>query len=691
MARGRSGRPESLQVQAGREVDATIALPSPGLRFEGGATQAGVASSPADAALFPHIPALDGLRGVAVALVVGYHVAPDALPGGFLGVDVFFVLSGFLITSLLLAEAQSRGRVDLGRFYVRRARRLAPALLLVLLSLSMYAQWWAPHGELTRLREHSLWTLGYLANWKYVAEGMTYTNLVIGQSPLRHTWSLAIEEQFYLVVPVLVIICGGLTHWRATALRRWVLGGSLVAAMASALLMAVLWRDGSDPSRGYFGTDTRAHSLLIGVALGAVLVGRPPSHGRRASWLSAAGVAGVGVLATAVALGHEASSWLQHGGFLLVAVAVAGIIASLGRAGAISRALSARPLVALGVVSYGVYLWHWPIVVVLDEARTGLDGVALGAARVVATLVVATASYLIVERPVRRGALGQRLGRIAPALVAGATAALVAVILLSTALPSPEPSAAASGPAAAPQDGAIGVALLGDSVAHTIAGGTVGSFPQYEPWTPQQSPFDPALVTLWSLARPGCSYLPGVIRSEGTDFPLDLSSFCGDWQHDLDTALVEHPSAWVLVALRNDTADRLVDGKKVDVGTGAHQALLYGFLDEVRAIATRRGAAVGLVALPPGREAADGGRRERLVRDAYVTYADGRPDALVLDLYEAFCPNADCDRPPPSFDSDWRYDGLHYTADGARWIARWLTPRLLAGGQAASSDVDPAR
>jgi peptidoglycan/LPS O-acetylase OafA/YrhL len=630
-----------------------------------------------DGALFPHIVALDGLRGVAVALVVGYHLAPDALPGGFLGVDVFFVLSGFLITSLLLAEAQTEGRVDLRRFYLRRVRRLAPALLLVLLSLSMYAQWSAPQAELARLREHSLWTLGYLANWKYIAEGLTYTDLVLGQSPLRHTWSLAIEEQFYLVVPLLVILGGVLTHWRPTHLRRWVLVGSLVAAVASALLMAVLWGDGSDPSRGYFGTDARAHSLLVGVALGAVLVGRPPAHGPWARRLSAAGFAGVGVLVAAVALGHETSSWLQHGGFLLVAVAVAGIIGSLGRRGVIANVLSTRPLVALGVVSYGVYLWHWPIVVLLDEAQSGLDGLALGAARAAATLVAATASYAIVERPVRRGVLGRSFRGVAPALVVGATAALVALILISTTVPRRGPTAVASATAVEPRVDALGAVLLGDSVAHTIAGGTVSTFPHYEPWAPAQSPFDPALVTLWSLARPGCSYLPDVILSDGTDFPLDLSSYCGEWRHDLDTALVDHPSAWVLVALRNDGADRLVDGQKVDVGTEAHRALLYRFLDDVRAIATRRGAAVGLVPLPPEAEMAGGASRERLMRDAYVTYAVDRQDVRVLDLFDAFCPDADCGRPPPGFDRGWRYDGLHYTADGARWIARWLTPQLL--------------
>ena len=155
------------------------------------------------------LPALDGLRGVAVR--VGGRVPPgaDGRTGRFLGVDMFFVLSGFLITSLIVTEAERRGSdVDVPAFYLRRARRLLPALLLLLLAGAVYAATWAPTAELDRLRSHSLWTLGYLANWRFIADGTTYTDAIYGQSPLRHTWSLAIEEQFYIAFPLLVLALG---------------------------------------------------------------------------------------------------------------------------------------------------------------------------------------------------------------------------------------------------------------------------------------------------------------------------------------------------------------------------------------------------------------------------------------------------------------------------------------------------
>jgi peptidoglycan/LPS O-acetylase OafA/YrhL len=211
-----------------------------------------------------------------VALVVAYHLAPGVVPGGFLGVDVFFVLSGFLITSLLLDEARARAAVDLGRFYLRRVRRLGPALLLLLALMAAYAARWATQGELGRLREHSLWTLGYLANWRFIADGTTYTDVVAGQSPLRHTWSLAIEEQFYVVFPVLLLAIGAATQWQWARLRRALAVVAATGAVASAIWMAAVWGDGTDPSRGYFGTDTRAQELLVGVLLGTLLVGRRP-------------------------------------------------------------------------------------------------------------------------------------------------------------------------------------------------------------------------------------------------------------------------------------------------------------------------------------------------------------------------------------------------------------------------------
>lgn len=650
---------------------------------------AGRGTEPLDGARFPHLPALDGLRGVAVALVVAYHLSPDLVPGGFLGVDVFFVLSGFLIASLLVEEVGTSGSIRIGRFFVRRVRRLAPALLLVVLALAVYAEVWATPGELTRIREHSLWTLGYLANWELIADGTTYTDVVAGQSPLRHAWSLAIEEQFYVAFPLAVVLLGAAVGWQRKRLRRALLAVAGLGAAVSAAWMAVLWDGGGDVARGYFGTDTRAHSLLVGVALGALLVGRPPVTGRAAAVAARSGTVGVVVLAAAVAVANEDDAWLQQGGFLLVALATAAVISSVERFSPLGRALRWRPLVGLGVISYGVYLWHWPIVVLVDAGRTGLDGWSLAALRLAATLAAALTSYVVVERPIRSGALSRLMGRVSVVVAPSAVAATAAVVLVATALPSrPRPSAAevpamplpevvdVSSPIAPPPR----LVLFGDSVAHTMAGGTVGDFPSFEPWSPELSPVPEELAQVWSVAKPACSFLPGGLVLPGSP-PADLSGFCGRWQDDLAAALGAWPGASVVVALANDASDRRLGDRDVLLGSDEHEALVAALLDEIRGLTETAGGELVLVALPPrvgvaATEQDRHGQRERRMREVLLDYGRRHPEARVLDLFSVVCPDGDCDRPVAGFESSWRYDGMHLTTEGARWVLTWLATEL---------------
>ena len=216
-------------------------------------------------------PALDGVRAFAVLAVIGYHADVHSLRGGFLGVDVFFVLSGYLITALLLAEHGDAGRIDVRAFYARRARRLFPALLLVLLGVAAYSGFVAFSGDRGAIRADALASLLYVQNWHLVWSGASYFTAFAAPSPLRHLWSLAIEEQFYLVWPLALIAL-----LRVARSSRRVLGAAIVAAaLASALLMSAMYHAGSDPSRVYYGTDTRAQELLVGALL-AVLLSRSP-------------------------------------------------------------------------------------------------------------------------------------------------------------------------------------------------------------------------------------------------------------------------------------------------------------------------------------------------------------------------------------------------------------------------------
>ena len=267
---------------------------------------------------FVHVPSLDGLRGVAVASVVVYHLWPAVLPGGFIGVDVFFVLSGFLLTSLLVREVDATGKIRLGRFFVRRTRRLLPAMLLMLTTLAIYAAAWANTVELERLRRHGLAALLYAANWLFISDGTTYTDVVAGVSPLRHVWSLSIEEQFYVMLAGAIALAAAFT-----ATRRYVIVGSVVLGAVSALWMIILSINGSSVDRLYFGADTRAQALLIGAALGATLRGVPVAGSRRTS---AVALLSVAVLIVVSATASESSTWMYRGGFALTALAAGMVI-----------------------------------------------------------------------------------------------------------------------------------------------------------------------------------------------------------------------------------------------------------------------------------------------------------------------------------------------------------------------------
>jgi peptidoglycan/LPS O-acetylase OafA/YrhL len=334
-----------------------------------------------------HLPALDGLRGLAVLGVLLFH--DGRLAGGYLGVDLFFVLSGFLITANLLAEHAGTGRINLRAFWMRRARRLFPALLALVFFVGTAAPLCASPEARARIRADGLATLGYVANWHAIFSGRSYWDLFAAPSPFEHAWSLAIEEQFYIVWPLLSFVVLRAPRPR---LALGFVAGILTLASAAALAR-VFVAYGS--SRAYLGTDTRAAAILAGAALACALHGRDKLKPGVVRSLDAIGVASLLGLALAWARldGHQ--PFLFRGGLWLSEIAVLVLIAcaTQGRASFMARLFAFRPLVWVGLVSYGVYLVHWPLFTALPPGRFGLHGAALSALRFTLTFALAAASF----------------------------------------------------------------------------------------------------------------------------------------------------------------------------------------------------------------------------------------------------------------------------------------------------------
>ncbi len=372
-------------------------------------------SSVRQTARLPYVAALDGIRALAVIAVLLYHSGYRWIPGGFLGVEIFFVLSGYLITSLLLAEWRATGTIDLKAFWLRRARRLLPALYFLLAVTLTYAVVMLP-GQVSQLRGDASAALFYVTNWWLVFGHKSYFEVVGRPSLFNHLWSLAVEEQFYLIWPPIFALA--IARFR----QRRVLLGVLVGALFSSALMAFLYDPAVDPSRLYYGTDTRAAELLVGAALAFVwkpgqpvrlpgrageTLNRSLGHGQRARVLfEGSGAVALCFLGLALWKFGELSQSLYRGGFLAVALATALLIAVVvePRARFITKALGCEPLRWIGLRSYGIYLWHWPVYMITRPGiDVPLDGVQLLGFRVLLTLLLVEISYRGIETPFRSG------------------------------------------------------------------------------------------------------------------------------------------------------------------------------------------------------------------------------------------------------------------------------------------------
>jgi peptidoglycan/LPS O-acetylase OafA/YrhL len=397
---------------------------------------------------------LDGLRAVAVIAVVLYHADVPGVSGGFLGVDVFFVLSGFLITSLLLVELDRTGRISFRRFYARRARRLLPALIAVLVVTAVLVATLA-YDSAGGFRRDLPGALLYFSNWSNIFTQTSYFEF-IGRPPmLKHLWSLAVEEQFYIFWPAIALFA---YRWRgARAVGLVAVGGAVLSTLAMLIGSIVGDMPGAtDPSRLYFGTDTHAMGVLVGAAL--AVVWRPgrtsPVLPRQAqAVITAAGAVALGLLVLAFMSVGEYSTFLYRGGFLLIAVVSAVVVAAASHRGVpFGSWLGNRPMRWIGERSYGIYLWHWPLFLVTRPgADVPVDGVLALVLRIGLLLVVAEASYRFLEMPIRNGALSRAwqrvregdLGRPSPVVVAAAVATTLVLAFTGVRVwTAPSPAAA---------------------------------------------------------------------------------------------------------------------------------------------------------------------------------------------------------------------------------------------------------
>jgi peptidoglycan/LPS O-acetylase OafA/YrhL len=650
----------------------------------------------------PYAPPLDGLRALAVIAVIVFHQNVNWLPAGFLGVDIFFVVSGYLITALLVQEYRTASGIALPSFWARRARRLLPALYALLIGVTAYAAWQALDA-LGALRTDVPAAFFYVTNWVAVFGHHSYfANL--GRPPLlQHLWSLAIEEQFYLVWPVVLLAGLRLTKGNAERLVPAVVAG----ALGSTLLMAHLYVPDSDPSRVYYGTDTHSMGLLVGAALALWWAPwRWPIDRQSARNLDIAAVVGALVLLLVMWRADGYSLWLFRGGFLFVALVTAVIVAAVvqpGRGGP-ARVLLAHPLLVwIGVRSYALYLWHWPIFQLMRPADVHLDGFTLFVVRLAVTFVCAELSYRLVESyfrhppslavrrrvpPEVRRQRFQTMSALAVTLVFVLSVVLVTAKNTSNAVPiggetiatvsptvpvvtQPAPSAPPpSAPAvttAAPVAGPRRVVVVGDSQARALVA---------------NAPAVPG-VQLFNGGVEGCGLEDTGSMSTTAHYRRTFTE-CQGWDAKWGTAARANRAQLALVVIGAwDVFDLHLPTGDAPFGSAAHDAYLTSQLERGIAQLKAAGAQVALMQVPCYRPIDAGGlirlperaddARTRHLGVLFQRVARRDPHHVFFVRTAAdFCTN-----PSVGTGIAYRWDGVHYLRPGASLVLATVVPQLL--------------
>ncbi|HET8954278.1 MAG TPA: acyltransferase family protein [Solirubrobacterales bacterium] len=363
-----------------------------------------------------YMPGLDGLRAIAVLSVIAFHLGFDWAPGGMLGVGVFFTLSGYLISDILLSQLNARGRIKLTAFWLARARRLLPALFLMLLIVTAWVTIFGP-AQPDQFRKGVVSAIFYVNNWEQIFADVSYFARFEAEGPLDHLWSLSVEEQFYILWPFLLLLGTKLVRERPlpSGVRPRLALLTIAGAVASSILMFVLYEPSLDPSRIYFGTDTRAGGLLFGAALAMVWPSRKLSRRiapQARNTLDAMGIAGLAIIALLIWRTGELSAFNYRGGFVLLSLATVMVLMPLTHpACRLGTWLGVRPLRWVGVRSYGIYLWQTPIIVLTSPQGIHGDSLTRSLLQVAAIFAVAALSWRFVEEPIRHGAIGRFFAR----------------------------------------------------------------------------------------------------------------------------------------------------------------------------------------------------------------------------------------------------------------------------------------
>jgi peptidoglycan/LPS O-acetylase OafA/YrhL len=587
--------------------------------------------APTKGASLAYLPALDGMRGVAMIGILGVHAGVWLTNGGFFLLDSFFALSGFLITSLLIQEWRKSNSIRLGAFWARRARRLLPGLFVMLIGVAIIYGIFVPAGTYPSLRGDALSALFYFANWHFILAGSNYFHQTGLTSPVIHTWSLAVEEQFYLVWPLVVL--GVYKVWRSL----WaILVVCVTGILLSALEMALLFNP-NNVNRLYFGTDTHAQSVLTGAALavGLALWAERRRQGAEQDWqarrpwarhlLTALGVSGLVASGLLYATVHSNEAFAYRGGFLLASLAASGVLLSVACAqySPVARLLSFPVFTFVGRISYGMYLWHFPLFIFVNHARTGLSGWPLFGVRVVPTMAAAILSFYLVERPIRRGEfLTTFRARVCtiPALAAVVGAVVLGTAPVSQSLASgtgTDGSIPATPIAAAVPDQyrttPVRVLLVGDSQALTLGLGLQTAL------TADPNSYDHLRMLNEGIL--GCGVADGTTGIQsGSTFTVGLpctphpqSGYCPpggvfgpqqkvpcqawsaawtDWVHQLQ------PNVVVLLAGGGEVLDRLYKGHMTNILSPIFAAYVKGQLETAVRTATAGGALMVFMTKP---------------------------------------------------------------------------------------------